>query len=158
MSTEVTVKQTEPRTVAFISVKGPFDQIEGTFGRLFGWVGQKGYAPIGPPLGIYFNSPEQAPSEELLWELQCPLGTDIAPVEPDPSGVGIKKVPGVEVASTVHKGPFDEVGKIYGILWGWINSNGYEIVGPPEEVYFSDPATTPPQELTTEIRFPVRKK
>ena len=73
MSTEVTLKQTEPRTVAFITVKGPFDQIEGTFGRLFGWVIEKGYAPVGPPLGLYFNSPEQVPPEELLWELQCPL-------------------------------------------------------------------------------------
>ena len=158
MSTEVTVKQTEPRTLAFITMKGPFDQIEGTFGRLFGWVIEKGYAPVGPPLGLYFNSPEQVPPEELLWELQCPLPDDTAPSEPDAGGVGIKKVPGVEVASIVHKGPFDEVGKIYGMLWEWVNSNGYEIVGPPEEVYFSDPSTTPPEELTTEIRFPVRKR
>jgi effector-binding domain-containing protein len=158
MSIEVTVKQTDPRTVAFIPMKGPYDRIEGTFGRLFGWVGQKGYVPAGPPLGIYLNSPEQAPPDELLWELQCPLGGDVPPVEPDASGVGVKKVGGIEVASTVHQGPFDEVGQTYGMLWEWINTNGYEIVGPSEEVYFSDPSTTPSQELTTEIRFPVRKK
>ena len=118
----------------------------------------KGYAPVGPPLGLYFNSPEQVPLEELLWELQCPLPDDTAAIEPDAGGMGIKKVPGVEVASTVHKGPFDEVGKIYGMLGEWINANGYEIVGAPEEVYLSDPSSTPPEELTTEIRFPVRKK
>lgn len=158
MSNEVTLKRTEPRTVAFIPMKGPFDQIEETFSRLFKWVIEKGYAPVGPPLGLYFNSPEQVPPEELLWELQCPLPDDTAPGEPDAGGVGIKKVSGVEVASTVHKGPFDEVGKIYGMLWGWVSSNGYEIVGPPEEVYFSDPCTIAPQELMTEIRFPVRKR
>jgi AraC family transcriptional regulator len=158
MSIEVTVKKTEPRKVAFISIKGPYDQIEETFGRLFNWVGQKGYAPVGPPSGIYFNSPEQVPPDELMWELQCPLGSAIPPVEPDSSGVGVKQVEEAEVASTVHKGPFDEVGKTYGMLWEWMNANGYEIVGPSEEVYFSDPCTTPPHELTTEIRFPVRKK
>jgi AraC family transcriptional regulator len=158
MSIEAMVKQTEPRTVAFVSVKGPYDHIEGAFGRLFGWVIEKGYAPVGPPLGIYFNSPEQVPAGELLWELQCPLADDIAPSEPDASGVGIKEVAGAEVVSTMHKGPFDEVGRTYGMLWEWINANGYEIVGASEEVYFSDPSSTPPEELTTEVRFPVRKK
>ena len=158
MSTEVTVKKTEPRTVAFIFVKGPYDQIGETFGRLFGWVGQKGYAPVGPPLGIYFNSPDQVPTDELLWELQCPLGGDIPPAEPDASGAVSNDMSMFAFVSTVHKGPFDEVGKTYGMLWEWVNANGYEIVGPSEEVYFSDPSTTPPEELMTEIRFPVRKK
>jgi len=35
--------------------------------------------------------------------------------------------------------------------------NGYEIVGPATEVYLSNPAETPPEELLTEVRFPVRK-
>lgn len=158
MSNEVKVKQIEPRTVGFIPMKGPYDRIQETFGRLFGWVFQKGYAPAGPPLGIYLNSPEQVAPGELLWELQCPLSDDIALSEPDASGVGVKKVESAQVASTVHKGPFDGVGKAYAMLWEWINANGYEIIGAPEEVYFSDPCTTPPEELMTEIRFPVNKK
>ena len=157
MSDEVVVKQTAPRTVAFIPMKGPYDRIEGTFGRLFGWVGKKGYTPIGPPLGLYLNSPEQVPPEELLWELQCPLSDDTALSEPDASGVGVKKMNSAEVACAVHKGPFEKVGETYARLWGWVNSNGYQIVGPPEEVYFSDPCTTHPAELLTEIRFPVSK-
>jgi len=158
MSNEVTLKQTEPRTVAFIPMKGPYDQIQGAFEKLYGWVFQKGYAPAGPPIGSYYNSPEQVPPEELLWELQCPLPDEAAPIEPDAGGVGVKKVESAQVASIMHKGPFDGVGKAYGLLWEWINANGYEIAGAPEEVYLSDPCTTAPQELMTEIRFPVGKK
>ena len=158
MAMDVTVKKTEPMTVAFISVKGPYTLIGESFGKLYGWIAEKGYAPSGPPLGVYFNSPEQVPAQELLWELQSPIGGAIAPGGPDELGIGVKKVEGVEVASTMHKGPYEEIGGIYGALVGWITENGYEILGPPEEVYLSDPAKTPPEELLTEVRFPVRKK
>jgi len=70
----------------------------------------------------------------------------------------VKRVEGAEVASTMHKGPFHEVGKTYGALGGWIMENGYEIVGPAEEIYLSEPEKTPPEELLTEVRFPVRKR
>jgi len=39
----------------------------------------------------------------------------------------------------------------------WVD-NGYEIVGPYEEVYLSDPGKTMPEELLTEVRFPVKKR
>jgi len=158
MAIEVTVKKTEPMTVAFLSMKGLYTLISESFGKLYGWIGEKGYVPSGPPLGVYFNAPGEVPETELLWELQSPIGGDVAPGDPDERGIGVKKVEGAEVASTMHKGPYDEVGSIYGALVGWITENGYEIVGPSGEVYLSNPAETPSEELLTEVRFPVRKK
>lgn len=158
MAIDVTVKKTEPMTVAFLSRKGPYTLIGESFGKLYSWIGEKGYAPSGPPLGVYFNSPEQVPAEELLWELQSPIGGDIAPSGPDERGIGVKRVEGTEVASTMYKGPYEEMGSVYGALVGWITGNGYEIVGPSTEVYLSNPAETPPGELLTEVRFPLRRK
>jgi AraC family transcriptional regulator len=158
MAIEVEVKKTEPMTVAFISIKGPYSLISETFGKLYGWIGEKGYAPAGPPIGVYFNAPGQVPDEELLWELRSPIAGDTAPSDPDERGLGIKIVEGAEVAATMHNGPYDQVGATYGALWGWITENGYEIMGPSEEVYLSDPGKTPPEELLTEVRFPVRKR
>lgn len=158
MAIDVTVKKTEPMIVAFLSVKGPYTLIGESFGKLYGWIGEKGYVPSGPPMGVYFNSPEQVPADELLWELQSPIGGDVTPSGPDETGISVKKVGGAEVASTMHKGRYEEVGNIYGALVDWIMENGYEIVGPSEDVYLSDPAQIPPDELLTEIRFPVRKK
>ena len=158
MAIEVTVKKTEPITVAFVSKKGPYTLIGETFGRLYHWIGEKGYVPAGPPIGVYFNAPGQVPDEELLWELRSPIAGDVAPSGPDEQGLGVKKVEGAEVASTMHKGPYDQVGATYGALAGWIAENGYQIIGPGEEVYLSDPDKTPPEELLTEIRFPVKKR
>jgi len=57
MTIEVTIKKTEPMTVAFVSMKGPFTLIGEAFGKLYGWIGEKGHIPAGPPLGVYFNAP-----------------------------------------------------------------------------------------------------
>lgn len=157
MAIEVTVKKTEPMTMAFISKKGPYSLINQAFGELYGWIGEKGYIPAGPPLGVYFNAPEQVPAEELLWELRSPTAGDVPPSGPDERGLGVKRVEGAEVAATMYKGPYDQIGPVYGALVGWIIENGYQIAGPSEEVYLSDPDKTPPAELLTEVRFPVQK-
>jgi len=158
MAIKVTVKKTEPMTVAFISMKGPYSLIQEAFGRLYGWIGEKGYIPAGPPMGTYFNDPQQVPAAELLWELCSPIAGKVTPSGPNKQGLGVKRVKRAEVASTMHKGPYDKIGSVYGALVGWILENGYHIAGPPEEVYLSDPGKTPPKELLTEVRFPVRKK
>ncbi len=155
---EVTIKKTEPRTVAFVAMKGPYAKIPEAFPRLFGWIAEKGYIPAGPPMGVYFNAPGQVPDEELLWEIQCPIGGEVAPSGPDKQGLGVKRVEGAEVAATMYKGPFDQVGATFGALVSWIMENGYEIAGPAEEIYLSEPEKTPPEELLTEVRFPVRKR
>ncbi len=155
---EVQVKKTEPRTVAFVAMKGPYTQMGEAFGELLGWIAEKGFSPAGPPLGRFFNAPGQVADEELLWELQCPIGGEVSPSGPDERGVGVKRVEGAEVAATIHKGPFQEVGPTYGALVGWIMENGYEIAGPAEEVYLSEPGKAIPQEFLTEVRFPVMKR
>jgi len=159
MAIEVTVKKTEPRTVAFVAMKGPYTKIPEAFPKLFGWlVGEKGYIPAGSPIGVYFNAPGEVPDEELLWEIQCPIGGDVAPSGPDERGLGVKWVEGAEVAATMYKGPYDQVAATWEALAGWIMENGYEIAGAGEEVYLSDPDKTPPEELITELRCVVRKK
>ena len=58
----------------------------------------------------------------------------------------------------MHKGPFDQVGHTIHALEAWIAANGYEIMGPYEEIYLTDPGKSTPEELLTEVRFPVRKR
>ena len=151
------IKGIEAQTVAYASCKGPYDQIGSVFEELFAWIGKKGYTPAGPPGGFYFNNPEQVAAEELLWELYCPLGGEVPIAEPGAEGIGVKKTEPREVAATIHKGPWEKAGEVYAHFVSWIEANGYEIAGPAEEVYLSDPKT-PPQEMLTEVRFAARKK
>ena len=158
MAIEVTVNKTKPMTVAFVSRKGPYSQLGETFPKLYDWLREKGYEPAGPPSGVYFNSPGQVPPEELVWETRGPISGEVAPSGPEERGFGVKRVEEVEVACTMHKGPFDQVGPVYGELFAWLMENRYEIAGPSEEVYLTDPANTSPEDLLTEVRFPIKKK
>jgi len=155
---EIKVKKVEPMTVAFVVMKGSYSLIPSAFTRLYGWMGKKGYAPSGPPVGVYFNAPGQVPEEELSWELRSPIAKQVNPGGPDAQGLGVKRVSGGQVAAAMHKGTFDKLGQTYGELTDWIMASYWEISGPPEEVYYSDPTQTPQEQLLTEVRFPVRRK
>lgn len=158
MATEVKVKQVEPVTVAFVAKKGSYSQIPLAFPDLYAWIAQQGYVPSGPRMGAYYQPPGQVPEEELVWEIQSPIVGDVAPCEPDEEGLGVKGVEGGEVAFALHEGPFDQVGAVWEVVKEWIAHNGYEIAGPGQEVYLSDPSNVRPEDLMTEVRFPVKKR
>lgn len=154
---QVIVKETESITAAFLPMKGPYTQVSEAFGKLYGWMGQKGYEPAGPPLGIYYNAPGEVPDEELAWELLSPISGEVAPGDPDEQGIGVKKLEATRVASITHKGPYEGLSKVYEGLTAWIKDNGFETAGPPHEVYLNNPAETAPEELLTEVNFPVKE-
>ena len=60
------------------------------------------------------------------------------------------------MATTVHKGAFNNLGQAYDALMKWIDANGYRIAGSCREVYVKynrdDLAGN-----VTEIQFPVEK-
>jgi effector-binding domain-containing protein len=157
MEIEVNIKETAPATVAFIMRKGPFKQMPESFGILYGWIGQKGFVPSGPPSGVYFNAGGTIPEDELMWEVRSPIAGELPEIAPNEQGLGVKRVDSQMVASTVYQGPYEKVHPVYQSLMAWIPKNGYEIAGPPEEIYLTDPSETPPEKLLTEIRFPITK-
>ncbi|HEY33662.1 MAG TPA: GyrI-like domain-containing protein [Dehalococcoidia bacterium] len=154
---EAAVKKTEPMTVAFIAVKGHFEQIPTAFNRLYGWISEKGYKARGPAITVYYDIPGQVPDDELRWELRSQISGDIAESEPDEEGLGVKHLEATQVAAAMHRGPYEKLEETYQALTLWVEENDYEINGPPEEAYYNDPAQTPSGEPLTEIRFPVRR-
>jgi len=156
-SIDVKIKDISPMTVAFINVTGDFSQISMTFQKLYGWITQKGYKPIGPSIAVYYNIPGEVPNEQLNWELRSQLPSDIAEVESDIEGLGVKRLDAVKMATTIYKGPYENIEPVYGALNTWISTSDYEVSGPVEELYYNDP-TIAGVEPITEIRFPIHKK
>lgn len=154
---EVTVKQTEPMSVAYASMQGAYAQIPAALGRVYGFAAQSGLIPTGMPHAVYYTAPDAGPESEALWEVWAPVAGEPAETAPDASGLGIKRVPAKLVASAMHKGPYETIEPTYRELAQWVADEGYAMAGPPEELYYSDPAVTPPEEYLTEILFPVRK-
>jgi effector-binding domain-containing protein len=43
----------------------------------------------------------------------------------------------------------------YGAIFTWLNENGYKACFPTREVSITDPSTTPPEQLVTQIQIPI---
>jgi len=72
--------------------------------------------------------------------------------------VVFKTVPSVLVASATFKGSYDQLTAVNQAVANWIRDNGYDFNGPMFTIYHVSPAqTSNPDELVTEICFPVKK-
>lgn len=153
---DVQLKTTGSQTVAYVSMHGPYAQIPEAMGQLYSWVEEHGLQPAGMPVGVYLDDPQSVDASMARWEVRTPVVGD-PPVIAEPNGLGVKRVEPHLVASVMYRGDYDQIAPTYGELGEWVESHGYEVVGPPEELYYSDPATTRPEEYLTEIRFPVAR-
>jgi len=152
------IKVADAETVAYVTMHGAYSQIPEGYGRLYGWVAQHGLSPQGMPHAVYLTAPDEIPEDQSVWELWAPVSGDTQEAPADESGCGVKYCPEHVVASATHVGPYETIGATYEPLVQWIGGHGYEIAGPAEELYFSDPDEVPPSEYVTEVRFPVAKR
>lgn len=125
--------------------------IESGFTALMGYLGPRGIAPAGAPMAIYHDVIDT--DVEGTIELCLPVPSPVDGAD-DVHGV---ELPAGPVATTVHQGPYDQLRPAYHTLEGWIAEHGYEIAGPPREVYVDDPTQVPPDDLRTQIDWPVRR-
>lgn len=149
------VKMTEPRTVAYIDMRGAYSQIPQAMGRVYGWAAQHGLQPAGMPSAVYYTDPATVPEADSLWEVRAPVAGDPEECEPDASGCGVKRIAARKVASTMHRGTYESIAGSYASLGQWVASEGLTMTDAPEEFYLTDPSSTAPEEQLTEIHFPV---
>jgi effector-binding domain-containing protein len=75
-------------------------------------------------------------------------------------GAEIMELPGQEVASFYHRGPYDWIACTYEKVLEWLRENRYVVAGEPREVFFVAPephAGGTQDDMLTEIQVPVRK-
>jgi AraC family transcriptional regulator len=154
----VHLKRSEPRSLAVIRHRGPFSEIPQLMTRLMTEVEKGGYYAAGPMMCAYFNSPDQVPEQELLWEVIVPVAKPgpFQAIENDK--LGFTYMNALLVAYLFHIGSYQTLGETYSTLFDWAAKNNYEIAGPPTEVYWSDPQVTPEEGLVTEVWLPVKEK
>lgn len=117
------------------------------YGAIMQYLAELGEEPAGMPYAAYYNMDMQ----NLDLEIGFPVARKIA----GKGDVQPSEFPGGKLASTVHIGPYDQVGPAYDALMHWVGAQGYQATGVAYEVYYSGPET-PPQEIKTEIVFPLK--
>jgi len=120
------------------------------FGALFGYLGKTGVQLAGPPFVLYHD--EEFREEDMDVELCVPVADEV-PGEGEVTG---RVVPGGKVASTMHAGPYDEVGPAWQDLMLWISEKGYRPAGAGREIYLVGPEQArDPADYRTEVVCPI---
>jgi len=123
------------------------------FGELFGVLMPAGNVPEGPGLAIY-HDPEFRDHDPDI-EVAIPVGAAARIVPP----LTLRELPACDVASTIHRGPYEGITAAYEAVGAWIEPNGYQVAGALREVYLHGPGeTNNPTEYVTELQVPVSRR
>lgn len=152
---DVTIETLEPQTVAFVRHIGPYAECRAAWDTLCGWACQHGlFGPDTRFLGIGHDDPHITPPEKIRYDacITVPPGTEVG------GEVGMQTIPGGDYAVVLHQGPYDNMERTYAELMGaWLPQSGREMRPHPGfEQYLNTPDKTPPEELRTLIRIPLK--
>jgi effector-binding domain-containing protein len=148
---QILTKAVDKMTIVYMEHVGPYDQLGPLFGQVAAYGGQKGLELN--MVGLYYDDPAVVPAESL----RCELGIQLKEaIEPD-SGYLVKEIPSHRVVYAVMRGPYDEIAMEYPNIMKWMEEKGLRMAGPITEIYLEAGADCPPEELVTEVRFPVEQ-
>ena len=150
---EVTIEQVAPQLIAAVKkhtrLRQVSDDIGAGFGSLLQALGRAGTAPAGPPLLVFHTVIDEETDGDI--EICVPVSQTVA----DDGEVYRRELEGGPMATTMHRGPYEEISPAYHTIAGWISEHGHEIAGPPREIYLNDPQTVRPEDLLTRVEFPI---
>jgi effector-binding domain-containing protein len=147
---EITTRQEQP--TASIRVRTPQAKLKEELGKAFGEVamllGKQGSGPAGYPFSMYYNMD--------MNDLDVEIGFPVAgPVRAE-GRMKPSVLPGGRTAMATHKGPYEKFESTYGALAAFMQKSKVQPVGMCYEIYLNDPATAKPDDLLTEIYFPLK--
>jgi effector-binding domain-containing protein len=152
MSYKCEIKEQSTQPALSIRTRTSVEHLPQVFGDAFGaiaqYLGELGEQPAGPPFAAYYNMDMQ--------DLDVEIGVLVTKSLPGKDDIKAGEIPGGQVATCLHTGPYSEIEPAYNALSQWMKENGYEATGVAYEMYLNDPAETPPQELKTQILFPLQ--
>ncbi|HEV3116554.1 MAG TPA: MerR family transcriptional regulator [Gemmataceae bacterium] len=79
----------------------------------------------------------------------------------DVEAISVRELPGGRGVTLLHKGPYEQLGRSYAKILGYIRDKGYEVVMPTREVYVKGPGMIfrgNPKNYLTEIQILVHAK
>jgi len=146
------VKQQSAQPTLTVRVKTSTQQLPQVFARVYASIGQYlgelGEKPAGPPFAAYYNMDAQAMDVEI--------GFPVAKQLPGRGEIKPGATPSGQVATCLHTGPYNEAPGAYEALSHFLRESKFEATGVAYELYLNDPAQTPPEELQTQVMFPLK--
>jgi effector-binding domain-containing protein len=152
-SREPVLRRVPAQRVAFLRGSGSFEDVPRHIMALVAWMTEQDLPTDEVLIGTtYFLG---AGDEEPAWEVWGTLPDSVGEREAEDGRPGVKTLGAFQGAVLVSVGPYGDTTSAYERLLEWIEAKGLRPRGPVHEVYLSDPASVPIEELETEIRVEV---
>lgn len=160
--TEVELKEIEPFVYVSLRHKGPFSDIQDVIADLLTTISSLNVSPQGPMIGIFHTvpGPEDPEDMELEWEIGFPIAeqTYIQAREEIKTKLERKIWQHTLVASTMHTGPYKEMGEVITDIFQWMENEGYDKAGPVLATFLeTGTPDAPPARQKGEIWIPCKK-
>jgi effector-binding domain-containing protein len=147
MSLKVEIVDVKSQPAATITLKTSQATIPDDLGRAYGalhaYLQKTGVPFAGPPFALYrdVSGPE--------WTVVA--GFPVAKLVEGEGEIEAGETPGGQAAMTWHTGPYDKLAETWNGFDAWFKAMGHDRSGLAWESYVSDPDTTAPSELKTQL-------
>lgn len=153
---QVTVTTLEPLQVLALRKRGPFEELDGAFGRLFEWAAGQGLVErLRQLVGIPLDDHRDVPPPRFAFD--CAMAFDAAlPVPPAP--MRVLRLDGGRYAVLRHVGSYLQLEAATDrLLARWLPGSGHALRDAPIHYhYLDDPEEVPESILRADIRVPLR--
>jgi AraC family transcriptional regulator len=114
-----------------------------------------GIAIAGPPYVRYHDWGGDVADLELGFPVDVPAGALPALASCTPGVAGAADLPAGRAAVLVHRGPYSGLPGAFRLLEAWCRDRGLDLEHGPWESYVDNPELVPPDELRTEVIWPL---
>ncbi len=155
MISDVVVTEQQSRQICIVRLETNRDKIAGDIANGFAVLGAAldsgQLQATGVPMLIYHDVIDEENSGVV--EVAVPVATGSA--NEDNEAFDVRLLSGGTIAGLELSGSYTGLTAAYQKLFRWIHQHGYQLAGPPRELYLNDPATVAESDLVTQIEFPV---
>ena len=132
-----------------VTVENIGSSLGNMYGKIGGHMAANQIEPAGPPFTIYHTWD----GKSTKMEAGMPTGEETKGSEEIASGMSYAG-PALKVT---YMGPYEGTGAAHEAIDVYATANGKEIVGPPWEIYITDPGTEPDtSKWITEVYYPIK--
>lgn len=151
---EVTIKKVDPQlAVCLRRVVPTYHSEGGLWEELCGYLaGVQDVRYAGPAMTLCYDGEYKEKDVDI--EIAMPLAAPI----PEHGDIRVRTVPGHDqVASVLHKGPFDTIHNAYAFMLQWLDRNHYRMAGPDRVVYLNMSENPAPADILQEMQLPITR-
>ncbi len=120
------------------------------FGQAFGFIQQAGITPLSAPISVYTKMPG------AKVKFRCGFFVSPEDAKKAEGDISAGQISAGDALHSLHTGPYAELNKTHGAIWGYAKANGLSSSMPVWEIYIDDPETTPPEKLRTEVYHSIK--